>query len=361
MPTSPPVTTTPPSTAPPPPPPPPVRSATSAPPAGPAWPRPGAAGIRPAPTRATAHLPARERLPEIVGGIGVVLVLVAAAGFVASQWQQVGDVPRAMLLGFAAAGLSAGGAWVDGRESRSRGLRAVVALVLAAATALVAGAVTLAAAALLPGHGRVAIALGGAAALGHAVVAWNTRREQLTPQVALFAAALYAAGPWGSALSDSFRELQLAELWRPLEGVFDPTVTSDAFVLTALLHLGVAAAWVGVHRLTSGPAQRLAAGLALLAATSAAVQANVHPSAVGAVVALGIVVATFAWAIADEDGLLVVGSAVGLVFCGVRVLAAVFTGKVLATVLLLLVGLALLAWAVRAASTRDDATRSTGR
>lgn len=321
-------------------------------PGGDGWPP---SGVAPAPT---PKRPGRwrERLPELVGGIGVGLVVLAVGGLVATSWEQVGDLTRAMLLGLGATGLHAGAAWVDGRDGplgeRLRALRSVIGLVFLSATVMVAASVTLALATTFPDTGRVAIGLGGAAAIAHSLLVWRSRRDQLAPQVALFVAAVYAGGPWGQQVADTFRDLDLADAWVPVEGAFLPDVTSDMFLLTAVAHLVVAVAWVAVHRVTTGSAQRLAGVLTVLAASSAALQANVHPSAVGAVVALGIVIATFVYAVQAEEGVLVVGSSVAMFLTGVRVLAAVFSGKVVATIVVLLLGLALLAWALHQASRR---------
>lgn len=341
----------------------PSTSTSAAPPPPPApdgWPPSPSAPRSVAPAGPSGVGRWRERLPELVGGIGVSLVVLAVGGLVASSWENVGDLTRAMLLGLGATGLTAGALWIDGRDDeageRLRALRSVVGLVFLAGTVMVAASVTLALATTFPDTGRVAIGLGGGAALAHGLFVWNARRDQLAPQLGLFAAAVYAGGPWGDRISDTFRDLDLGQLAVPLEGAFWPEVTSERFVVTALAHLLVAVAWLAVHRSTEGPARRLAGVLTVLAASSAALQANVHPSAIGAVIALGIVIATFVYAVQAEEGVLVVGSSLAMFLTGVRVLAAIFSGKVLATIVVLLLGMALLMLAVRMAAGRGPVT-----
>ncbi len=318
--------------APPPPPPPPSR--------------------RPQGERVTATPPWRDRLPEVAATIGALLVAVASAGFVQSSWEQLGHGTRAMLLGLAAAGLTSAGLWSE-RFTR-RGVAHVTSLVLATASGLVAGAVTLGAAVAFPGMGRLAIALGGVAALAHAGWLLQRRRASVPQVVAAWAAGVYAVGPFGNALADRFDNEVADGLLLPMAGFFDPTVSSDLHLLPGVGHLLVGALALAALRHVTGGARHVLRVLAILTIGFAALEVNVLASSVGAVAALGIVIGFLLYGLATDDGVLVVAASTGALAAGVRVLFAVFTGQVVATILVLAGGVALLGWALRAMRLREE-------
>lgn len=296
--------------------------------------------------------PWKERIPEAAATIGAILVGIASAGFVQSSWQSVGHGTQAVLLGAAGAGLTTAGLWAE--RFQRRGLAVVTSLVLAAATALVAGAATLGAATAFPGNGRVAVLLGGVAGLVHAGALLRRRSDRAPQAAAAWLSGVYAAGPFGSALSDHFSDNLADGLLLPVAGFFDPTLSSDLHLVPGMGHLAVGVLTLAALRWTTGPARHLLRVLAILTIAFAALEVNVLATSVGAVAALGIVIAFLLYGLATEDGMLVVAASTGAMAAGVRVLFAVFTGEVVATILVLLGGLALLAWALRAMRDRDQ-------
>lgn len=286
-----------------------------------------------------------ERMPELVATIGATLVTLAVGGFLASTWDTISQVQKAMILGAAAVGLTLAGLWAD-RHGR-RLFDAVVGIAWATATLLTAAAVTLAAATTWPGYGRATIAAGGVAAAAHAVVLWRRRPESIVQQVALFAAAVYTAGPFGDALSDRFGWHDLVLLAQPLIGLTDPTFSSDRFLLTGLAHLGIGTLWLALaHQLRAGPG-RAARTIGTVTVGFAALELNVLTSPVGAVAALAVVLGYLLYGLwADETTLIVVGG-IGALVAGARVLTALFSGQVTVTLLVFAGGLAMIAWAFR--------------
>lgn len=294
----------------------------------------------------------RERLPEVVATIGATLVALAVVGFLTSTWEQISQIEKAMVLGATAAGLTAAGIVAD--RSRRELFEYVVGISWATASLLVAAAVTLAASTTWPGYGRLTIAAGGVAALIHAAALWSRRRDSIVQQVSLFAAAVYAAGPFGTSIHDRFRLDDLETLFYPVAGFADPTLSSDVFLLTGLAHLAIAAAWVALAARLSGRAAGVAKSIAILTAGFAALELNVLTGSVGAVAALAVVIGFLIYGLLAEDTALVVASAIGGLAAGVRVLVAVFTGKELVTLLVLAGGLAMLAWAYMAMKQRRE-------
>lgn len=295
----------------------------------------------------------RERMPELVATIGATLVALAVGGFLASTWDQISQVQKSMILGAAAVGLTVAGLWAD-RDGRGRLFDAVTGIAWATATLLTAAAVTLAASTTWPGYGRATIAAGGVAAAVHALVLWRRRPESITQQVALFLSAMFAAGPFGTALSDRFEWHDLLLLGEPLIGLSDPTFASDAFLLTGLAHLGIGALWLGLgHVLRAGPANA-ARVIGTLTVGFAALELNVLTSPVGAVAALAVVLGYLLYGVWSGVTALVVAGGIGALIAGARVLAALFSGQVTVTLLVFSGGLAMLAWAFRQSRRRRD-------
>lgn len=305
--------------------------------------------------RRKERVPWRERLPEVVATVGAVLVLLAIAGFLSSTWEELGQYPKAMVLGLTAAGLTAAGLWAQTRDRASAARDYVVGLAWAAATVCVAGAVTLAASTAFPGWGRLTVAAGGLAGLVHALAMWARNRGSLTQLAAAVATGLYAAGPVGTSASDRFGPETADLLWSPFAGFLDPSYTTDAFLLTGLGHLVVGIALLAVARQLAGRVRHVAHTTAGVLVGYAALELNVLPSQVGAVAALAVVLGFLVYGMVSESAALVVMGSVGALAAGVRVLAALFSGKALVTLLVFAGGVALLGWAFSAMRRREEA------
>lgn len=296
----------------------------------------------------------RERMPELVALIGASLVALAVTGFLSSAWDAFTDVQKASVLGAAAAALTATGLLAD--RDRARRFEFVVGVFWATATLLVAAAVTLAGAATWPGAGRLTIAAGGLVALAHAAVLWRRRPASIVQQVATLAAAVYAAGPFGSTLSDRFTWEQVALIGKPLLGLTDPSVTSDAFLVTGLAHLLLGALWLAGARLLPSRAAATAQGLGTILLGFAALELNVLTSPVGAVAALAVVLGYLLYGLVSDDPALTVAGVVGTLIAGIRVLSALFSGQMLVTVLVFTGGLGMLGWAFHQMRRRQRGT-----
>jgi hypothetical protein len=285
----------------------------------------------------------RDRLPEIIATIGATLVALAVTGFLSSTWEHISEVQKAMVLGAAAAGLTVVGLWADAAR---RPLELVVSLCWATATLLTASAVTLAGFSLGGELDRAAIATGGLAGAAHAALLLARRPSSLLQQTSLFAALLFAAGPPGTALSERWSWDHVGTLlYDPLVGLFDPSHTVDAFAVTGIAYFVIAAAWVALAGVMHGRARLLSKSFAVTAATFAALQLNVLAAPVGAVGALAIVLAFLVYGLIADDAGLVTAGAIGCLVAGVRVLAALFSGAVLVTLVVFAGGLAMLGWA----------------
>jgi hypothetical protein len=302
------------------------------------------------PVTSSPRRPWRQRLPEVVAAVGAVLVVLALAGFVSSTWALLDEYAKALALGIAAAGLTVAGMWADDR----RGLHRIVPIVWATATAVTIGAVHVALVEAMPDATRVAIALAGVAGMTHAAVLWQTRANSILMQLATAGAAIFAAGPIGTSLTDRFDPALLPDLFRPLAGVFDPTVATDAFLIVAIAHLAMAVAWIAAGRILPGHAAHVArvGGSALLG--YAALEFNVLASPIGAAIALIIVLGYLIAGVVLDDVFLVVVGTTGALATGVKVIWSLFTGEVAVTLTIFAVGLVMLGWAYRAAQGRDD-------
>lgn len=311
-------------------------------------------GAAPPRTPRPPRRPWRDRLPEVVATIGAVLVVLALAGFASSTWTLLNEYAKALALGAVAAGLTVAGLWAD--QSGRRTFAALVPTVWATATAVLVGAVLLALQAAMPDAGRVAIAVAGTSGAIHGALLWQRRPDALLTQLATASAAVFAAGPVGTALADRWTAISLAELTRPLAGLLDPTVESDAFLLVAVAHLVIGVAWLAVARaMTGGPAHLARVGGSTLVAY-AAMEFNVLELPLGAAIALLIVLGYLIAGIVLDDVFLVIVGTVGALATGVKVIWALFTGEVAVTLTIFVVGLAMLAWAQHAARGREDAT-----
>lgn len=311
-------------------------------------PRHGTAAARP--TR-----PWRERLAEMTAAIGTVLVVSAVAGFVTSTWEELSLVQRAVALAAVAVALTVGGVFAE-RAAR-RALERVTSLVYLSAAAAVAAAVTLLGYANDPAAARIAIAAGGLAAAAHA--GWVLRRDPTSPLRAtgLAVALLYAAGPAGEGAADRFSTMDPTRLLLPVAGTADPTLRTDAFLVPGVAWVVVGVALLALATRLTRHARRTTTVLATLVLFSAALMLNVLTDPVGAFVALCIVLGYFVYGrLSDQAGIQVVG-AVGILLAGIRVLWGLFSGQLVVTVTVLVVGLALLAWSVRAASSPADQVR----
>lgn len=287
----------------------------------------------------------RERMPELVATVGATLVVLAVGGFLASTWDTISQVQKSMILGAAAVGLTLAGLWAD-RDGR-RIFEAVVGIAWATATLLTAAAVTLAASTAWPGYGRATVAAGGVAGVVHAVALWRRRPESITQQVAVFLAAMFAAGPFGTALSDRFEWHDLFLLGEPLIGLTDPTFTSDAFLLTGLAHLGIGALWLALGHVLRAGAANAARIIGTITVGFAALELNVLTSPVGAVAALAVVLGYLLYGVWSGETVLIVVGGIGAMIAGARVLGALFSGQVTVTLLVFAGGLAMIGWAFR--------------
>lgn len=313
------------------------------------------AGRLPAPPPPTSR---RERLPEIVGLIGAGLVAAAVIGFLTARWEFFSDVEKAMVLGAAAAGLTAAGLWADAGR---RPLELVVGLCWATGTLLVVAAVTLWGAVVAGQPDRIVIASAGLAAAVHAGSLLARRPASTLQQGALFGALVYAIGPPGTALADVWDSSRVWTLLvDPVWGLVDPSYTVDAFALTGALHLVLGVAWLGLAARLAGRAQQVARVLGLTAAAAAALQLNVLASPVGAVAALAVVIAFLIAGLLVGNPALLTAGTIGCLIAGTRVLAALFDGTAVVTILVFAGGLLMLAWAFRAMRRRRDASGRRG-
>lgn len=319
-------------------------------------PPPGAAGAPYASSRPTApsrppRRPWRERLPEVVATVGAVLVVLALTGFASSTWDVLDEYGKALALAAAAAGLTVAGLWAD--QSGRRTFTALVPTLWATATAVLVAAVHVALQAAMPELTRVAIALAGSAGVAHAALLWRRRPDALLSQLAIVGSAVFAAGPVGTSLADRYEPGLLSELVRPVAGLLDPTVETNAFAIVAAAHLAIAIIWLMAGRALPGRPAHLArmGGSALIG--YAAMEFNVLASPMGAVVALLVVLGYLVAGIVLDDVFLIVVGTIGALASGVKVIWALFSGEVAVTLTVFTVGLVMLGWAYHAAQGRD--------
>ena len=297
----------------------------------------------------------RDRIPELVASIGGLLVAAAVAGFVSSTWDDVGPYLKAMILAMGATGLTSAALFADGRD-RGR-LRVLSPIVWAAGTATLAGALILALGEALPDLHRLAIAVAGVGAAVHAAALWQRRPTSPVAQLGVFGSLVFAVGPFSTAIDQRWTDVGLSSVGvvlRPVFGVFDPTLASDAFLVSGPAYAVLGAAWLAVAHRLSGRARRTGEIGGSLLLSLAALQLNVLTNPVGAALALVIVLGALVYGLAAERGLFVVLGSVGGLVAGIRVLIALFSGQVAATITIFLAGLLMVAWAFRALSGRDE-------
>lgn len=328
------------------PPPPPFRPPAAAGPPRGGSPAPQVAGE---PSR-----PLRERIPEVIAAIGGILVAAAVAGFVSSSWDQVGPLLKAMILGVGATGLTSAALFADGRGRRS--VSVLSPILWAAGTATVGGALILALGEFLPDAHRLAVALAGIGAAIHGAILWQRRPASSVAQIGVFASLVFAVGPFSTSIADRWGNLGFDSIMvalRPIAGVFDPTVQSDAFLVSGPAYAVLGAIWLALAHGLSGRARRTGeVGGSLLLAV-AALQLNVLTNPVGAALALVIVLGVLVYGLATDNPLFVVLGSIGSLVAGIRVLVALFSGQVAATIAIFLAGLAMVSWAFRALQRRD--------
>jgi hypothetical protein len=305
------------------------------------------------PPAAPAGRPWRDRVPELVASIGLTLVVLAIVGFVTSTWEDLNDLSKAIVVGAVAVGMTIGGHYVETKAHDA--LRRIVALVYAAASVAVAGAVTLAGLHIVPGYARFAIALAGLAAAGHA---WWIRSGDVASPVRTLtfsAALLYASGPVGSNAADRYSTSRLTDWFDPLGGLLDPGFTSEGFVYVGIGWLIAGAVTLLLSGQHVGRAQHLVRVSATVMLILAAASLNLWPDAVGALLALLVAIGYLIYGlVAARTGVVIFGS-VFILTVGLRVLAGLFSGGIAITIATLVAGVGMLAWAVRAAKMRDSA------
>lgn len=298
----------------------------------------------------------RDRIPEVIATIGASLVALAVTGFLVSRWDVLDQIEKAMVLGVAAAAVTAAGLWAD------RGLpvrfEPVVGLLWATGSMLTAAAVTLATSTVWPGVGRATIAAGGVAGAVHASAFLMRRPGSILQQGTLFASVAFAAGPTGTEWSDRIDADVLEVIGWPLAGLFDPTITSDAFLVVGPLHLLIGIAWLGLARVLIGYAATVAAVLGTVTVGFAALELNVLTSPVGSVAALAVVLGYLIYGLWAQQAGLVVAGVAGTIVAGVRVLAALFSGEMAATLIVFGGGIVMLGWAARAVRVRGERGRT---
>lgn len=309
----------------------------------------------PAPPTAAGTPPRswRTRLPEVVATVGALLVIAAIAGFLSSTWALLGDYPKSLVLGAAAVGLTIAGTWAE--KSGRRTFTTIVGLLWLTATAVLTGAASLAALTALPDAGRLAIGVAGVVGAAHALLLLQRRPDSPLQQLAVAGAALYAAGPVGSGLADRFTWAQLPDqLGLPVAGLLDPTITSDLFVVTGIVHALIGVAWLALGGTLTGRGATTARVGGTLVLAYAAMELNVLENPLGAVAALLIVLGYLIAGLVRDDGFLVGAGTIGALVSGIRVIWALFTGEVAVTLTVFTVGLLMLGWAYRAAQRRPD-------
>lgn len=296
--------------------------------------------------------PWRDRLPELIGGIGTILVLAAVVGFLSATWDELDRLGRSLVLLAATGGLSAAAVFVEARRREQLGSLTSM-LWLAGAGTLTASA-TLASMVALPAAPRVAIAIGGGVAAVYGATAW--RRATGTPlrQLGVVGPLLFAAGPFGTSVADRYDQEMVWQAFEPLAALLWPDAASAAFAITGTAHLVIGALWLAHAVRSRGTEARIAWVGSTVVLAYAALELHALPYGIGAFGALMIVLAYLVFGMVSERGGVVATGAAGVLVVGARVLWSLFSGEVATTVAAFTVGLALLAWAVRARNERED-------
>lgn len=316
----------------------------------------------------------RNRLPELLGGAGALLVVTAVAGFVVSSWDVLGNLGQATLLAAGSVALSLQAQWASRRTSPVLGR--LVPLSWGAATGLTLVAAQLLLELALPDVTRVAILGAGLAALAHAGWAWSRRADSILLQLVSVAAAVYAVGPLGATMGAGWDAVSWGDwMTAPVVALVGgtPPVDDASFVLVAIGHAAVAITWIlGGLRLQRPAAARVARIGGPMLLGWAVLEFNAMAAPIGAAIALLIVVGFLIVGIALEDGLLItLGGLAGLV-TGLRTIWSLFTGETAVTLTIAVAGATMLVVAMRLArrdadvsapngedEVRDDSTRTT--
>lgn len=311
----------------------------------------------PPPEPATAasrkqRTPWRERLPELVGAIGTLLVVAAMAGFLSAQWEELDRIGRAIVLGAAAAGLTVAANWLEQRMQRR--LSQLTSMLWVAGSATTGAAVILGASVGLPGMARITALIAGLAIAGHALLAVTRDPSSPLRQLGVVGGALVAAGPFGTQISDRATWDTVGEFFIPFAGLVDPTLNDDAFLLTGIAHLVIGGAWLAWSVRNEGRAAQVGWVGSTMLLAYAALQLHVLPWGIGAFAALLLVLAYLVHGMITERTGAVVAGTIGALIAGGRVLWSLFSGEVATTIAAFGVGLALLTWAVRARTHDDD-------
>lgn len=296
--------------------------------------------------------PWRERLPELVGGIGTLLVVAAIAGFLSAQWEELDRIGRAIVLFGAAGGLTAAANWLESR-SGSRITR-LTSMLWVTGSATLGAAVILGASVGLPGMARITALLAGLAVAGHALLAVSRDRGSPLRQLGVVGGALVAAGPFGTTLADRATWDTAAELFVPFAGLVDPTLSDEAYLVTGLAHLVIGGLWLAWSVRTTGRAAQVGWVGSTTLLAYAALQLHVLPYGIGAFAALLLVLAYLVHGMVTERTGAVVTGTIGALIAGGRVLWSLFSGEVATTIAAFGVGLALLTWAVRTRMAEDE-------
>lgn len=319
-------------------------SVPSASPPPPSW--HGSPPAAPAPPAVPAPGSRRSRLVTSLATAGTVLVLVALGAALTTTWADLAPAMKAVLLLAAAAGLSVASSFTERHPSLAR----LAGLAWIAASGLLAGAVWLLSNSVVTNADRLATALAGGAAAFHGAGRWLRRPADVPAQIATFAALVYAVGPPGGEVASGWSVDAVPRVLYPFVGFFWPFDQHAEYVMSGAGHALLGLAWLAIVRWQAAlgnAAGRVAARtLALSAAGYAALELTVVPDPAWAVGALALVLAALIAGITQDDEPLVVAGAVGLVFAGLRVLAALFSGEALVIALVLAVGLALLVLAL---------------
>jgi len=303
---------------------------------------------RPAPPR-----PWRERLPELAGTVGTILVLTAAVALITTTWSQLSRSAQGILLVALGAALTAAALYA---ETGRNGVARAGSLVLASATALVGVGVTMLALGVLPG--RLAIATGGLLGAAHAAWGWRRQPDAGVRAGAFAAALLYAAGPGGSGLADQW-DTSHATLTDPLYGLFDVAYRTDQFWLPSAGWFLTGVVLLVVSAGLRGRARNAATAAATFALFGAALMLNIATAPIGAFAALVIVGGYLTYGLVSNRRGVVGAGIVATVFVALRVLTALFTGQLAVIVAAIVTGTALLVWSVT--TTRRGAQSADGR
>ncbi len=312
----------------------------------PAYPPPTPRQGRPPVSASKRRTPWRERLPELVGAIGTILVVAAVTGFLSAQWEELDRIGKAIVLGAAAAGLTAAASWLEQRTDGR--INQLTSMLWVTGSATTGAAVILGASVALPEMARITALLAGLSIAGHALLAVSRDPSSPLRQLGVVAGALVAAGPFGTDIADRATWETVADFFVPFAGLVDPTLTDDAFLLTGVAHLVIGAAWLAWSVHTDGRAAQVGRVGATALLAYAALQLHVLPYGIGAFAALLLVLAYLVHGMVTEHTGQVVTGTIGALVAGGRVLWSLFSGEVATTIAAFGVGLALLTWAVRA-------------